>query len=202
MTDVHTGGVFIGAGMSDDMIIGGGVRVTARPTCGCAVSSGWRRSSGARTRTGRWWSCTALRSSASTPRGCMWRERRVLGHRARHDGDRLSPALQGVDGGARPHPGGQRGGGAAPVPPAAPPPPGAPPPVEEAGASGALLGPSAVSMDEMDELAALEDIRYLFGDLDLPVDSGRPGNRAAVLEDLEASPSSARPERTWAIPGL
>ena len=29
MTDVQTGGVFIGAGMSDDMIIGGGVRVTA-----------------------------------------------------------------------------------------------------------------------------------------------------------------------------
>ena len=29
MTDVHTGGVFIGAGMSDDLSIGGGVRVTA-----------------------------------------------------------------------------------------------------------------------------------------------------------------------------
>ena len=28
MTDVQTGGVFIGAGMSDDMIIGGGVRVS------------------------------------------------------------------------------------------------------------------------------------------------------------------------------
>ena len=47
-----------------------------------------------------------------------------------------------------------------------------------------MLAPSAVSMDEVDELAALEDIRYLFGDLDTTVDSGRPGNRAALLDDL------------------
>ena len=75
-------------------------------------------------------------------------------------------------------PGGSAEGGDAPAPAAAPAPGG------EADSSGALLAQSAVSMDEVDELAALEDIRYLFGDFDTTVDSGQTGNRATLLDDL------------------
>ena len=185
MTDVHTGGVFIGAGMSDDMIIGGGVRVTAPVDLWLCGLIGMEEKLGSAYADGALVELYRLAFEREYATGVHVAGAAVFSgtvHATMATGFRQ---LFKVSTGVRDlTPGGSAEGGAAPVPPAAVPPPGAPPPVEEAGASGALLGPSAVGMDEVDELAALEDIRYLFGDLDLPVDSGRPGNRAAVLEDL------------------
>ena len=186
MTDVHTGGVFIGAGMSDDMIIGGGVRVTAPADLWLCGLIGMEEKLGSAYADGALVELYRLAFEREYATGVHVAGAAVFSgtvHATMATGFRQ---LFKVSTGVRDlTPGGNAEGGAAPVPPAAPAPrPVAPPPVEEAGASGALLGPSAVGMGEVDELAALEDIRYLFGDLDLPVDSGRPGNRAAVLEDL------------------
>ena len=75
-------------------------------------------------------------------------------------------------------PGGNAEGGDAPAPPAAPAPGG------EAASGGMLMAQGATGMEDAEDLAALEDIRHLFGDLDTTVDSGRTGDRAALLEDL------------------
>ena len=188
MTDVHTGGVFIGAGMSDDMIIGGGVRVTAPVDLWLCGLIGMEEKLGSAYADGALVELYRLAFEREYATGVHVAGAAVFSgtvHATMATGFRqLFKVARGV---RDLTPGGNAEGGAAPVPPAAPAPrPVAPPPVEEADASGALLGPSAVSMDEVDELAALEDIRYLFGDLDPPVDSGRPGNRAAVLEELES----------------
>ena len=179
MTDVHTGGVFIGAGMSDDMIIGGGVRVTAPADLWLCGLIGMEEKLGSAYADGALVELYRLAFEREYATGVHVAGAAVFSgtvHATMATGFRQ---LFKVSTGVRDlTPGGNTEGGAAPAPRAAP------PPVEEAGASGALLGPSAVGMGEVDELAALEDIRYLFGDLDLPVDSGRPGNRAAVLEDL------------------
>ena len=181
MTDVHTGGVFIGAGMSDDMIIGGGVRVTAPADLWLCGLIGMEEKLGSAYADGALVELYRLAFEREYATGVHVAGAAVFSgtvHATMATGFRQ---LFKVSRGVRDlTPGGNAEGGAAPAPPAAP------PPVEEAGASGALLGPSAVSMDEVDELAALEDIRHLFGDLDTTVDSGRPGNRAAVLEDLES----------------
>ena len=181
MTDVHTGGVFIGAGMSDDMIIGGGVRVTAPVDLWLCGLIGMEEKLGSAYADGALVELYRLAFEREYATGVHVAGAAVFSgtvHATMATGFRQ---LFKVSTGVRDlTPGGNAEGGAAPAPRAAP------PPVEEAGASGALLGPSAVSMDEVDELAALEDIRYLFGDLDTTVDSGRPGNRAAVLEDLES----------------
>ena len=181
MTDVHTGGVFIGAGMSDDMIIGGGVRVTAPADLWLCGLIGMEEKLGSAYADGALVELYRLAFEREYATGVHVAGAAVFSgtvHATMATGFRqLFKVARGV---RDLTPGGNAEGGAAPVPRAAP------PPVEEAGASGALLGPSAVSMDEMDEFAALEDIRYLFGDLDTTVDSGRPGNRAAVLEDLES----------------
>ena len=181
MTDVHTGGVFIGAGMSDDMIIGGGVRVTAPADLWLCGLIGMEEKLGSAYADGALVELYRLAFEREYATGVHVAGAAVFSgtvHATMATGFRQ---LFKVSTGVRDlTPGGNAEGGAAPAPRAAP------PPVEEAGASGALLGPSAVGMDEVDELAALEDIRYLFGDLDTTVDSGRPGNRAAVLEDLES----------------
>ena len=181
MTDVHTGGVFIGAGMSDDMIIGGGVRVTAPADLWLCGLIGMEEKLGSAYADGALVELYRLAFEREYATGVHVAGAAVFSgtvHATMATGFRQ---LFKVSTGVRDlTPGGNAEGDAAPAPRAAP------PPVEEAGASGALLGPSAVGMGEVDELAALEDIRYLFGDLDLPVDSGRPGNRAAVLEDLES----------------
>ena len=187
MTDVHTGGVFIGAGMSDDMIIGGGVRVTAPADLWLCGLIGMEEKLGSAYADGALVELYRLAFEREYATGVHVAGAAVFSgtvHATMATGFRqLFKVARGV---RDLTPGGNAEGGAAPPPSAPPPPPGAPPPVEEAGASGALLGPSAVSMDEVDEFAALEDIRYLFGDLDTTVDSGRPGNRAAVLEDLRS----------------
>ena len=187
MTDVYTGGVFIGAGMSDDLIIGGGVRVTAPADLWLCGLIGMEEKLGSAYADGALVELYRLAFEREYATGVHVAGAAVFSgtvHATMATGFRQ---LFKVSTGVRDlTPGGNAEGGAAPPPSAAPAPPAAPPPVEEAGASGALLGPSAVSMDEMDEFAALEDIRYLFGDLDTTVDSGRPGNRAAVLEDLES----------------
>ena len=181
MTDVHTGGVFIGAGMSDDMIIGGGVRVTAPADLWLCGLIGMEEKLGSAYADGALVELYRLAFEREYATGVHVAGAAVFSgtvHATMATGFRQ---LFKVATGVRDlTPGGNTEGGDAPAPRAAP------PPVEEADASGALLAPSAVSMDEVDELAALEDIRYLFGDLDTTVDSGRPGNRAAVLEDLES----------------
>ena len=180
MTDVHIGGVFIGAGMSDDLSIGGGVRVTAPADLWLCGLIGMEEKLG---------SAYADGALVELYRLAFEREYATEGvhvagaavfsgtvHATMATGFRqLFKVARGV---RDLTPEGSAEGGNAPAPPAAP------PPVEEAGASGALLGPSAVGLDEVDELAALEDIRYLFGDLDTTVDRGRAGNRAGVLDDL------------------
>ena len=181
MTDVYTGGVFIGAGMSDDLSIGGGVRVTAPADLWLCGLIGMEEKLGSAYADGALVELYRLAFEREYATGVHVAGAAVFSgtvHATMATGFRQ---LFKVSTGVRDlTPGGSAEGGAAPAPRAAP------PPVEEAGASGALLGPSAVGMDEVDELAALEDIRYLFGDLDTKLDSGRPGNRAAVLEDLES----------------
>ena len=187
MTDVYTGGVFIGAGMSDDMIIGGGVRVTAPADLWLCGLIGMEEKLGSAYADGALVELYRLAFEREYATGVHVAGAAVFSgtvHATMATGFRQ---LFKVSTGVRDlTPGGNAEGGDAPAPPAASAPPAAPPPVEEADASGALLGPSAVSMDEVDELAALEDIRYLFGDLDTTVDSGRPGKRAAVLDDLRS----------------
>ena len=185
MTDVHTGGVFIGAGMSDDMIIGGGVRVTAPADLWLCGLIGMEEKLGSAYADGALVELYRLAFEREYATGVHVAGAAVFSgtvHATMATGFRqLFKVARGV---RDLTPGGNAEGGAAPAPRA--PAPAAPPPVEEADASGALLGPSAVSMDEVDELAALEDIRYLFGDLDTTVDSGWTADRAAVLEELES----------------
>ena len=197
MTDVHTGGVFIGAGMSDDLIIGGGVRVTAPADLWLCGLIGMEEKLGSAYADGALVELYRLAFEREYATGVHVAGAAVFSgtvHATMATGFRQ---LFKVSTGVRDlTPGGNAEGGAAPPPRAAP------PPVEEAGASGALLGPSAVSMDEMDELAALEDIRYLFGDLDTKSIAGGRATGRPCWRIWKASPSSARPERTWAIPGL
>ena len=185
MTETYTGGVFIGAGMSDDLIIGGGVRVTApadlwlcgligmEEKLGSAYADGalvelYRLAFEREYRTGLHLAGAAVLSGTvhvTTATGFRQYFKVAIGVRD------LTP-------------GGDAKGGEAPAPTAAPAPAPAPPPGEEAASGGLLMAQGAAEMEDMEDLAALEDIRHLFGDFDTTVDSGQTGNRAALLEDL------------------
>ena len=185
MTETYTGGVVIGSGMSDDLIIGGGVRVTApadmwlcglvgmEEKLGSAYADGalvelYRLAFEREYRTGLHLAGAAVLSGTvhvTTATGFLQYFKVAIGVRD------LTP-------------GGDAKGGEAPAPTAAPAPAPAPPPGEEAASGGLLMAQGATEMEDMEDLAALEDIRHLFGDFDTTVDSGQTGDRAALLEDL------------------
>ena len=183
MTETYTGGVVIGSGMSDDLIIGGGVRVTApadlwlcglvgmEEKLGSAYADGalvelYRLAFEREYRTGLHLAGAAVLSGTvhvTTATGFRQYFKVAIGVRD------LTP-------------GGNAKGGEAPAPPAAPAP--APAPGGEVASGGLLMAQGAAGMEDVEDLAALEDIRHLFGDLDTTVESGQTGNRAALLEDL------------------
>ena len=179
MTEVYTGGVFIGAGMSDDLIIGGGVRVTAPADLWLCGLIGMEEKVGSACADGALLELYRLAFEREYATGVHAAGAAVFSgtvHATMATGFRQ---LFKVSRGVRDlTPGGNAEGGDAPAPPAAPAPGG------EAGSSGALLAQGATEMEDAEDLAALEDIRHLFGDLDTTVDSGRTGDRAALLEDL------------------
>ena len=183
MTEVYTGGVFIGAGMSDDLIIGGGVRVTAPADLWLCGLIGMEEKVGSACADGALLELYRLAFEREYATGVHAAGAAVFSgtvHATLATGFRqLFKVARGV---RDLTPGGNAEGGDAPAPPAAPPP--APAPGGEAGSSGALLAQGATEMEDAEDLAALEDIRHLFGDLDTTVDSGRTGDRAALLEDL------------------
>ena len=183
MTEVYTGGVFIGAGMSDDLVIGGGVRVTAPADLWLCGLIGMEEKIGSACADGALLELYRLAFEREYATGVHAAGAAVFSgtvHATLATGFRQ---LFKVSRGVRDlTPGGNAEGGDAPAPPAAPAP--APAPGGEAGSSGALLAQGATGMEEAEDLAALEDIRHLFGDLDTTVDSGRTGDRAALLEDL------------------
>ena len=191
MTETYTGGVVIGAGMSDDLIIGGGVRVTApadmwlcglvgmEEKLGSAYADGalvelYRLAFEREYRTGLHLAGAAVLSGmvhVTTATGFRQYFKVAIGVRD------LTPGGDAKESEA-PAP------TAAPAPPAAPAPAPAPPPGGEAASGGLLMAQGAAGMEDAEDFAALEDIRHLFGDLDTTVDSGQTGNRAALLEDL------------------
>ena len=183
MTEVYTGGVFIGAGMSDDLVIGGGVRVTAPADLWLCGLIGMEEKIGSACADGALLELYRLAFEREYATGVHAAGAAVFSgtvHATLATGFRQ---LFKVSRGVRDlTPGGNAEGGDAPAPPAAPAP--APAPGGEAGSSGALLAQGATGMGDAEDLAALEDIRHLFGDLDTTVDSGRTGDRAALLEDL------------------
>ena len=183
MTEVYTGGVFIGAGMSDDLVIGGGVRVTAPADLWLCGLIGMEEKVGSACADGALLELYRLAFEREYATGVHAAGAAVFSgtvHATLATGFRQ---LFKVSRGVRDlTPGGNAEGGDAPAPPAAPAP--APAPGGEAGSSGALLAQGATGMEDAEDLAALEDIRHLFGDLDTTVDSGRTGDRAALLEDL------------------
>ena len=183
MTEVYTGGVFIGAGMSDDLIIGGGVRVTAPADLWLCGLIGMEEKIGSACADGALLELYRLAFEREYATGVHAAGAAVFSgtvHATLATGFRqyfkVSRGVRDLT------PGGNAEGGDAPAPPAAPAP--APAPGGEAGSSGALLAQGATGMEEAEDLAALEDIRHLFGDLDTTVDSGRTGDRTALLEDL------------------
>ena len=183
MTEVYTGGVFIGAGMSDDLIIGGGVRVTAPADLWLCGLIGMEEKIGSACADGALLELYRLAFEREYATGVHAAGAAVFSgtvHATLATGFlqyfKVSRGVRDLT------PGGNAEGGDAPAPPAAPAP--APAPGGEAGSSGALLAQGATGMGDAEDLAALEDIRHLFGDLDTTVDSGRTGDRAALLEDL------------------
>ena len=185
MTETYTGGVVIGSGMSDDLIIGGGVRVTApadmwlcglvgmEEKLGSAYADGalvelYRLAFEREYRTGLHLAGAAVLSGTvhvTTATGFLQYFKVAIGVRD------LTP-------------GGDAKESEAPAPTAAPAPAPAPPPGGDVASGGLLMAQGATEMEDMEDLAALEDIRHLFGDLDTTVDSGHTGDRAALLEDL------------------
>ena len=183
MTEVYTGGVFIGAGMSDDLVIGGGVRVTAPADLWLCGLIGMEEKVGSACADGALLELYRLAFEREYATGVHAAGAAVFSgtvHATLATGFRQ---LFKVSRGVRDlTPGGNAEGGDAPAPPAAPAP--APAPGGEAASGGMLMAQGATGMEEAEDLAALEDIRHLFGDLDTTVDSGRTGDRAALLEDL------------------
>ena len=185
MTETYTGGLVIGAGMSDDLIIGGGVRVTApadmwlcglvgmEEKLGSAYADGalvelYRLAFEREYRTGLHLAGAAVLSGTvhvTTATGFLQYFKVAIGVRD------LTP-------------GGDAKESEAPAPTAAPAPAPAPPPGGDVASGGLLMAQGATEMEDAEDLAALEDIRHLFGDLDTTVDSGHTGDRAALLEDL------------------
>ena len=170
MTDVQTGAVFIGAGMSDDLIIGGGVRVTAPADLWLCGLIGMEEKLGSAYADGALVELYRLAFEREYGTGLHVAGAAVFSgtvHTTMATGFRQ---LFKVATGVRDlTPGGSAEGGDASAPAAAPAPPAAPAPGGEAGSGGALLAQGAVSMDDVDDLAALEDIRHLFGDFDTTV---------------------------------
>ena len=183
MTEVYTGGVFIGAGMSDDLVIGGGVRVTAPADLWLCGLIGMEEKIGSACADGALLELYRLAFEREYATGVHAAGAAVFSgtvHATMATGFRQ---LFKVSRGVRDlTPGGNAEGGDAPAPPAAPAP--APAPGGEAASGGMLMAQGATEMEDAEDLAALEDIRHLFGDLDTTVDSGRTGDRAALLEDL------------------
>ena len=183
MTEVYTGGVFIGAGMSDDLVIGGGVRVTAPADLWLCGLIGMEEKVGSACADGALLELYRLAFEREYATGVHAAGAAVFSgtvHATLATGFRQ---LFKVSRGVRDlTPGGNAEGGDAPAPPAAPAP--APAPGGEAASGGMLMAQGATGMEDAEDLAALEDIRHLFGDLDTTVDSGRTGDRAALLEDL------------------
>ena len=183
MTEVYTGGVFIGAGMSDDLVIGGGVRVTAPADLWLCGLIGMEEKVGSACADGALLELYRLAFEREYATGVHAAGAAVFSgtvHATLATGFRqLFKVARGV---RDLTPGGNAEGGDAPAPPAAPAP--APAPGGEVASGGMLMAQGATEMEDTEDLAALEDIRHLFGDLDTTVDSGRTGDRAALLEDL------------------
>ena len=155
MTDVQTGGVFIGAGMSDDMIIGGGVRVSAPADLWLCGLIGMEEKIGSAYADGALVELYRVAFEREYGTGVHAAGAAVFSgtvHATMATGFRqLFKVARGV---RDLTPGGSAEGGDAPAPAAAPAPGG------EAGSSGVLLAQSAAGMEDADDLAALEDIRY------------------------------------------
>ena len=185
MTETYTGGVVIGAGMSDDLIIGGGVRVTAPADLWLCGLVGMEEKLGSAYADGALVELYRLAFEREYRTGLHLAGAAVLSgmvHTTTATGFRqyfkVAIGVRDLT------PGGDAKESEAPAPTAAPAPAPAPPPGGEAASGGLLMAQGAAGMEDMEDLAALEDIRHLFGDLDTTADSGQTGNRAALLEDL------------------
>ena len=185
MTETYTGGLVIGAGMSDDLIIGGGVRVTAPADMWLCGLVGMEEKLGSAYADGALVELYRLAFEREYKTGLHLAGAAVLSgmvHVTTATGFRqyfkVAIGVRDLT------PGGDAKESEAPAPTAAPAPAPAPPPGEEAASGGLLMAQGATEMEDMEDLAALEDIRHLFGDFDTTVDSGQTGNRAALLEDL------------------